>query len=401
MTPRGDLYMKTGIVGAGVFGIAAAVELAERGHEVMVFERGAVPSAHASSTDVSKVIRRWAYADNETYVELVERAAVNWARWQQGFESPVYHRVGQVRALPEWGTDSPMRLSIEYLQGRGAGIEILTPAQARKRFPRLVFLDSETIVYDRWAGYVESGLAVEYMARMARDRGVRILAGAGVRSVDEGPDAPRLVLDDGTSHTFDRVVVAAGAWVGGLVPGLSQGLTITRQQMVIIAPERPELFAPGAMGVWSIEVDSGQWYGFPLLRSGYVKVADDATGEQIDPDADRGGTPEFARRAMGFLRERVPELGAGRLIEGRTCLYTNTPDDHFVIDWAPGSNRVLVAGCGTSHGFKFGSSIGPVIADALEDKDNPLGRLFRLGDRFANAPVARNPRDKGFLHSAG
>ena len=171
--------------------------------------------------------------------------------------------------------------------------------------------------------------------------------------------------------------------------------------MVIIAPERPELFAPGAMGVWSIEVDSGQWYGFPLLRSGYVKVADDATGEQIDPDVDRGGTPEFARRAMGFLRERVPELGAGRLIEGRTCLYTNTPDDHFVIDWAPGSSSVLVAGCGTSHGFKFGSSIGPVIADALEDKDNPLGRLFRLGDRFADAPVARNPRDKGFLHSAG
>lgn len=393
--------MKTGIVGAGVFGIAAAVELAERGHEVTVFERGTVPSAQASSTDVSKVIRRWAYADNETYLDLVERAAVNWARWQQDFESPVYHRVGQVRALPEWAPESPMRLSIEYLQGRGAAIEILTPTQARKRFPRLVLLDSETVVHDRWAGYVESGLAVEYMARMARDRGVRILAGTGVSSADDSPEDPRLMLDDGTEHTFDRIVVAAGAWVGGLVPGLSQGLTITRQQMVIIAPERPELFAPGAMGVWSIEVDSGQWYGFPLLRSGYVKVADDTTGEQIDPDVDRRGTPEFARRAMGFLRERVPELGAGRLVAGRTCLYTNTPDDHFVIDWAPGSSSILVAGCGTSHGFKFGSSIGPVIADALEDRDNPLGRLFRLGDRFAGVSVARDPRDKGFLHSAG
>jgi sarcosine oxidase len=393
--------MKLGIVGAGVFGIAAAVELGERGHEVMVFERGTVPSAQASSTDVSKVIRRWAYADNETYVELVERAAVNWARWQQSFESPVYHRVGQVRALPEWGPESPMRLSVEYLQGRGADIEILTSAQARKRFPRLVLLDSETIVYDQWAGYVESGLAVEYMARMARDRGVRVLAGAGVKAVDDSPEGPRLVLDDGSTHSFDRVVVAAGAWVGGLVPGLSQGLTITRQQMVIIEPERPELFAPSAMGVWSIEVDSGQWYGFPLLRSGYVKVTDDTTGEQIDPDVDRGGTPEFARRAMGFLRERVPELGTGRLVAGRTCLYTNTPDDHFVIDWAPGSSRVLVAGCGTSHGFKFGSSIGPVIADALEDRDNPLGRLFRLGDRFAGSAAKRDPRDKGFLHTAG
>jgi sarcosine oxidase len=393
--------MKLGIVGAGIFGIAAAIELAERGHEVTVFERGSVPSAQASSTDVSKVIRRWAYADNETYVELVERAAINWARWQQEFESTVYHKVGQVRALPDWGPESPMRRSVEYLQGRGAGIEILTPTQARKRFPRLVLLDSETIVYDQWAGYVESGLAVEYMARMARDRGVRILVNMDVRSVAESPEGSRLVLDDGTEHTFDRIVVAAGAWVGGLVPQLNQGLTITRQQMVIIAPDRPEIFAPGAMGVWSIEVASGQWYGFPLLRSGYVKVADDATGEQIDPDVDRGGKPEFAQRAMGFLRERVPELGTGRLVAGRTCLYTNTPDDHFVIDWAPGSSRVLVAGCGTSHGFKFGSSIGPVIADALEDRDNPLGRLFRLGNRFAGGVEARDPRDKGFLHSAG
>lgn len=137
------------------------------------------------------------------------------------------------------------------------------------------------------------------------------------------------------------------------------------------------------MGVWSIEVASGQWYGFPLLRSGYVKVADDPTREQIDPDVDRGGTPEFARRAMGFLRERVPDLGSGRLVAGRTSLYTNTPDDHFVIDWDPGSSSVLVAGYGTSHGFKFGSAIGSVIADALEDRDNPLGRLFRLGNRFA------------------
>ena len=393
--------MKFGIVGAGVFGIAAAIELAERGHEVTVFERGSIPSAPASSTDVSKVIRRWAYADNETYVELVERAAINWARWQQEFESPVYHKVGQVRALPNWGPESPMRRSIEYLQGRGASIEILTTAQARKRFPRLVVLDSDTHVYDRWAGYVESGLAVEYMARMARDRGVRILSNTGVRSVDESPESSLMMLDDGTEHTFDRIVVATGAWVGKLVPELIQGLTITRQQMVIIEPDRPEFFAPGAMGVWSIEVASGQWYGFPLLRSGYVKVADDATGEQIDPDVDRGGTPEFARRAMSFLRERVPELGAGRLVTGHTCLYTNTPDDHFVIDWAPGSSRVLVAGCGTSHGFKFGSSIGPVIADALEDRDNPLGRLFRLGDRFSGRAAVRDPRDKGFIHSAG
>ena len=83
-------------------------------------------------------------------------------------------------------------------------------------------------------------------------------------------------------------------------------------------------------------------------------------------------------------------------------LYANTPDDHFVIDWAPGSSRVLVAGCGTSHGFKFGSSIGPVIADALEDGDNPLGRQFRLGDRFKRGPQSGGTgKSRGFMLSTG
>ena len=70
---------------------------------------------------------------------------------------------------------------------------------------------------------------------------------------------------------------------------------------------------------------------------------------------------------------------------GRACLYTNTPDDHFVIDWAPGARGILIAGCGSGHGFKFGGSIGPVIADALEDRENPLGDLFRLGQRFGGS----------------
>ena len=61
----------------------------------------------------------------------------------------------------------------------------------------------------------------------------------------------------------------------------------------------------------------------------------------------------------------------------------NTPDHHFVIDWAPDSKRIMIAGCGSGHRFKFGGSIGPVVADALEEKENPLGDLFRIGDRFS------------------
>jgi len=79
----------------------------------------------------------------------------------------------------------------------------------------------------------------------------------------------------------------------------------------------------------------------------------------------------------------MPELAKGRLIGGRSCFYENTPDHDFIVDWAPDTPRVLVAGGGSGHGFKFGGSIGVVIDDALEEKENPLGRLFRIGRRFA------------------
>src|SRR5262245_8678683 len=85
----------TAVVGAGVFGMAAALELAGRGHRVTVFEQGRVPCERASSTDVAKTIRRL-YGTEAGYVELAERAAVQWRRWQEQAATPFYFPVGQL-----------------------------------------------------------------------------------------------------------------------------------------------------------------------------------------------------------------------------------------------------------------------------------------------------------------
>ena len=105
-------------------------------------------------------------------------------------------------------------------------------------------------------------------------------------------------------------------------------------------------------------------------------------------------TPEFTDRALDFLRRRIPEMARGRLVGGRSCLYANTPDDHFFIDRAPGAGRVFVAGGGSGHGFKFGGAIGELAADAVEDRVNPLGQMFRIGDRLSQAD--RDPAVRGF-----
>ena len=393
--------MNVAVIGAGIFGIAAALELRSRGHNVTVFEQGKVPYEKASSTDVSKGIRRtWYAGDNETYVELVERAALRWRAWEKQFDTQIYHQTGGLTFLTDFAPGTPMYESWKFLRARGATeVQVLSTQEARTRFPQFAFKDEETVVYDPWAGYLESGRAVESLAKIARAEGVQIMENTPVARVEDSSSYVKVFIEDGPMD-FDRVVVAAGVWVGRLLPELGSHLLVTHQHMVLIEVENPGLFSYPTMPVWGFYPDIQGWYGFPLLREGYVKVSKEPPGEIVDPDIDRRGTPEFTEQTMEFLRERIPEMARGKVVGGRSCLYTNTPDDHFVIDWVPGSQRVLVAGGGSGHGFKFGGSIGEIIADALEAKDNPLGKLFRIGDRFKLKDRKRHEESRGFARPA-
>ena len=380
--------MRIGVVGAGVFGLGAAIEACTRGHEVSVIEQGEIPHPAASSTDVAKGIRRmWYASDNETYVELAERAAVQWQAWEDLSGERFYHQVGSIRAVGDFSAGSAMRASTDYLLDRGAEFAVLSAEEAGKRFPQLRFTAAETCVFDPWAGYLESARAIAVMAGIARDGGCQVHASTPVTRVEELPSGVEVRFRDGRER-FDRVVVAAGPWVGRLLPAVGAKVRITRQQMLLIEPPDRRAFSGDRLPVWMIDEGGEGWYGFPLLRGGYAKIARDRLGEAVDPDTDRAGTEEFARDALDFMRRRLPGLASGTVVEGRSCLYSNTPDDHFLVDRVPGSERMFVAGGGSGHGFKFGGALGPVIVDAVEDRPNPLGVRFRIGNRLA---AARSP----------
>ena len=372
--------MNVGVVGGGIFGLAAALELLDRGHRVTVLEREGIPGSRASSNDVSKVIRRIGY-QHETYVELVERADCQWRIWQEQVGGSFLFRTGQVSIV-----SGSSHYTSHYRTWSGPDLtadssQYLSAKEARTRFPQFRYLEDDTVRYDPWTGYLRSGQAVADLAGLAQARGLEIRIEFPVAELEE-TGATVHVRSGAEVLTFDRVVAAAGAWIVQLWPGLAQHLCLTRNQMVFFIPRDRELFSRQKLPIWSVNTGQEAWYGFPMLAEGYVKVADDLKDDETHPEVERTNTDRFIERVSRFVQERMPGLHGAEMVGGRSCLYTNTPDDHFVIDWAPGSRNILIAGCGSGHGFKFGGSIGPVIADALEEKHNPLGDLFRIGTRF-------------------
>jgi glycine/D-amino acid oxidase-like deaminating enzyme len=372
--------MRVAVVGAGIFGLAASLALRERDHEVVLFERGRIPDERASSTDTSKTIRRL-YGRNATYVALVDLSAARWRHWANRLNQAFYVHTGQLQIEGDFRPGRRIHDSWQFFHGLGADVQVLPIPEARRLYPQFAYEDSETCVYDPWGGYIASTAAMVGLAELAREAGVTVLEDSQVSDVSESSTAAS-VLVSSSRLSFDCVVVAAGVWIIRLVPTVGRYIRPTRQEMAFFEPIEGGFFTDGSMPVWAVNPETEGWYGHPLQREGWVKVANDLRGEIADPDSPRIPSAEFLDAARDFVARRMPRLANARLVGSRVCLYEDTPDRHFIIDWVPGSSRILVAGGGSGHAFKFGGSIGEVIADAVEHRANSLGDLFRLSGRF-------------------
>jgi len=249
--------------------------------------------------------------------------------------------------------------NFKYLNKERKEVQMLSQNQVISKFPQFSFAlsGSEHFVYDAWAGYLDSGLAMSVLKDIATDIGVEIRENSPVSEVYDS--AGKVCINvGGTMESFDRSIISAGPWIGRFAPELEKSITVSRHP-----------------------VEEG-WYGFPLLSDGTVKIAMDLPGEEVTPDTYRITRSDFIESVKDFVSKRIPPLAGSPFVGARSCLYTNTIDGHFVIDWKPDSDKILLAGGGSGHGFKFGGYIGELIADHLEDKANWTEEFFRIGERF-------------------
>jgi glycine/D-amino acid oxidase-like deaminating enzyme len=367
------------IVGAGINGVTAAIELKKRGHEVVLVDQGPLPHALAASTDISKAVRT-AYGTDEDYTALAERSIKLWRKWNEEFGAKLYHEVGVmfVRRREMKPGDFEYE-SFKLQQKRGLKVVRMNGSQFWRRFPAW---DSELYrdgVLEIEAGYAESGRVVATLIERAKSMGVNLREGVRFLRLEEDHDRiTGIAVDNGERIAGDAVLMAVGAWTPYLLPFTKNFFRATGQPVFHLRPSQPELFEPKRFPVFGADITTTGYYGFPINRDGVVKIANHGPGREMSPESPgRIVNSEDERNLRKFLAATFPALADAPIVHTRVCMYCDTHDGHFWIARDPEREGLVVAAGDNGHGFKFAPVLGGIIADAVEATDNPLLNKFR------------------------
>ncbi|PSP98263.1 N-methyl-L-tryptophan oxidase [Halobacteriales archaeon QS_5_70_17] len=368
------------VIGVGGMGSATVYHLAQRGLDVLGLERFDVPHTMGSSHGITRIIRR-AYYEHPSYIPLIERAYDLWDDLAEETGREVIHRTGSIDAAPKGNV--VFEGSLRSCEEHDIPHEVLTGAELGERFPGYDLPDDYRALYQPDGGFVVPEQSIIGHVEAAQAAGATVRARERVYDWAETHDGGIRVETDNATYRADNLVLAAGSWNYKLADALAGLAVPERQVLAWFQPERPELFEPAELPVWNISVPEGRFYGLPIYDVPGFKLGKyHHLDEQVDPDDwDREPGPADERILRNFAENYFPE-GAGPTMRLATCMFTNSPDEHFILDTLPDHPQVAVGAGFSGHGFKFASVIGEVLADlAVEGgTDHPID-MFRL-DRF-------------------
>ena len=370
--------LKTIVVGAGINGVTAAIELKNRGHEVVLVDPGPLPHPLAASADISKAVRA-AYGPDEIYTELAERCIPLWKKWNAQFGIDLYHETGVLFVCEEPMEPGGFEFeSARVLEKRGHSIERFDADKFHRRFPAFAPEKFHDGFFDPHAGYAESGRSVETLVAHAKSIGVALREHAKFSGLNETDDLLRgIFLEDGATIGADAVVIAAGAWTPYLLPFTKKFFRATGHPVFHLKPENPEPFLPERFPFFGADISRTGYYGFPF-NHGVVKIANHGAGRETSPDSnDRVVTRQDEEHLREFLRSTIPALADAPIVYTRICMYCDTNDGDFWIAADPERPNLIIATGDCGHGFKFAPVLGEIIADAVERKSNRFLEKFR------------------------
>lgn len=350
------------VIGAGAVGSATAYHAAKAGYSVVLLEQYAIDHQRGSSYGYSRIIR-YAY-DHPVYIELMKVAYPAWRALEDEACETLYLRTGGIDfAYPGEPLFAAM---VDCLTQANVPHEVLSTTDARQRFPQFRFDDDMRVLYQADAGVLRASLAVRTHIRLARRYGADVRENTpvlGIQPVAGGVEVR-------TAHetlTAAKLVVTAGGWMRPLLRPLGLDLPLqplAAQENYLSAHDAAQ-FTPERFPVWigHVQAEYGSvLYGLPSVDGSGVKIGLH-TGPAMDPESpDRTPDNRLAEKMLDFARRYMPEA-AGSVASSRVCIYTLTPDEHFIIDHHPQHPQIILASCCSGHGFKFSTLLGSILSD--------------------------------------
>ncbi|WP_266075800.1 N-methyl-L-tryptophan oxidase [Haladaptatus caseinilyticus] len=372
-------HYDTIVVGVGGMGSATASHLANRGQDVLGLERYDVPHAQGSSHGVTRIIRK-AYYEHPDYVPLLERAYDLWRELDDGHPTQLLHTTGCIVAGPE-GSEK-VAGARESCEKHDIDYELLSAAEINDRYSGYDLPEDFVAVVEPEGGFLHVEQCVVAHVQSALGNNAEIRAREAVLDWEPTPDDGVRVETDKASYTTDTMVVTAGAWAANLLPTLEPRAVPERQVLGWFQPESPERYQSHSFPVFTVECEEGYFYGFPEYGvPGYKVGKYNHFREQVNPD-EMAEPDQADERVLRDFTERYFPDAAGTTMRLETCLFTNSPDGHFIIDTLPDHPQVVVGAGFSGHGFKLSSVVGEILAElAIEGESRHDIDLFSV-NRF-------------------
>ncbi len=370
------------VVGLGAMGSATLHQLAHRGHRVLGLEQFTPAHALGSSHGKSRIIRE-AYFEDPRYVPLVQRAYECWHELEKESGVTVFRQTGGLMlGAPDSAVVSGALLSAQL---HNLPHEVIGADEVQRRYPAFRPRPSDIGVVEPRAGMLAPERAITAFTTLAKQHGADVHSDEPMLSWRAVGDGVEVTTAKGT-YSATRLVLTVGAWAGKVLRELGVPFQAQRNVVYWFTPARnAHYFTPEKFPVFLQELGPGLTsYGFADTGDG-VKFALHHFGESVDPDTARRtvGDDEIAV-VRSLLAEWMPDAN-GALREAGVCMYTNVPDEHFVIDVHPDHPAVIVASPCSGHGFKFSSALGEVLADMATNLpvgfDTSLFSLARFSQR--------------------
>lgn len=366
------------VIGTGGIGGAAMYELARRGAGVLGLDRFPPGHDRGSSHGQTRIIRQ-AYFEHPDYVPLVRRCYSQWRELEQLAGRQLYHPTGLVQLGP---ADGPVvRGILKSAETHGLSIERLAPREIEARWPIRAASDDCVGLYESDAGYLLVEDCVLAYCQAASRLGATLQSGLTVLRWRRDGAALRVETDQGDFFA-ERLVVAAGAWAGQVLGELGLPLEIRKKPLYWYACDDARHELAAAMPAFLYELPEGVFYGFPKIDAAGVKLARHSGGAYVDDPLalDRDIDDEDRRAVETFASRCLPNV-SNRLTRHVACMYTMTPDEHFIVDRHPNDPGVVLAAGLSGHGFKFAPVLGEALADLALDGTTPLPIGFLSLDR--------------------